>query len=58
MYEMEKRNCKSDGKRVKKGFLKDLIKEMKSTHGVPSDISPDHGYGMDMEDMEFPTAAM
>ena len=45
MYEIEKRNCAcaEDGerKRVEKGFLKDLIKEMKSTHGVPGGISSD-----------------
>ena len=28
-------------KRVEKGFLKDLIKEMKSTHGVPRALSSD-----------------
>ena len=43
MYEIEKRNCAEDGerKRVEKGFLKDLIKEMKSTHGVPRALSSD-----------------
>jgi hypothetical protein len=43
MYEIEKRNCMSDRdrKRVEQGYLKDLIREMKSTHGVPGPISCD-----------------